>query len=155
MNMSGKALLLAVITTGWFFGSWNVLAGNARGSDTQNESRDPCTDGSQVTVQGVLEVEDEYGPTIFSGNHNVHWTMVTLKVSQDTSRKLLGKLKGCFDGSFESSRVQLWSGQKSMVDYRGKRVQITGLLMADMGDPTQILPMQLIVSHISLLQHSR
>lgn len=155
MNASRKTILLAAIASGYFLMmGGNALAGTTPVPNSQHESQDPCVDGIRVTVQGIMTAREEFGPTIFSDSHNVRWKMVTLKVSHATTRKILSKMKGCFDEHSDFSRIQLRQVGNSYIGYLGKRVQVIGLLRGNSGDPVELLPMVLQVSHISLLQHS-
>jgi len=117
---------------------------------------DPCFAGRTVTLSGVLAVHQEYGPPGWGDDpaHDSRWTMVVLKVSNATAKRIGNLLHGCFDDAASFTQVQLWSvkGSRALSQYQGKTVRVVGSLTPIGGAPAELRDAQVWVSNISVLQ---
>ena len=117
---------------------------------------DPCFAGRAVTFSGVLAAHNEYGPPGWGEDpaHDSRWTMVVLKVSDATAKRIGNLLQGCFDDTSSFAQVQLWSvkGPRALSKYQGQTVRVRGSLTAVGGAPAELADAQVWVSNISVLK---
>ena len=117
---------------------------------------DPCFAGRVVSFSGVLAAHDEYGPPGWGEDpaHDSRWTMVVLKVSDTTAKRIGTLLQGCFDDTTSFAQVQLWSlkGPRALSKYQGQTVRVTGSPTAVGGAPAEFRDAQVWVRNISVLK---
>ena len=127
----------------------------ALASEPINPKIDPCDSGHAVTLVGVLAAHHEYGPPGWGEDpaHDTHWTLVVLKVSRTTAKRIGSLLPGCFVVTTNFNEVQLWSeqGPRALSKYQGKEVRVVGSLWAGGTAPAERRDAQVRISNISLV----